>query len=257
MQGFTQGVFRLLGCVAMAATLLIAGCESAPKARGRLDPAIAHYEAQRWDLAHERAMEVVRAPGVSVDDREQAGYLAGLAAFRAGNHSEAELRLQPLTAANNRNLRASAQAVMGQIRLEQNRYVEAAGLFESAASGLDGHDAQQAHRFAAIAHEQSGNLRAAEAARTAAERSGTVMRSGFTLQVGAFSERRRAERAAADAQSIATARGFGTVAVRPTFDSRGRALYLVQFGQFPTRQAAARAKEVIGRLEYIVTQARD
>ena len=75
----------------------------------------------------------------------------------------------------------------------------------------------------------------------------------FSLQVGAFRERARAQNAADDAADLAKDIDIGTVRVIPRLNDRGQKLFIVQVGQFATRQEASRAKAKIGRLEYIVT----
>jgi len=78
---------------------------------------------------------------------------------------------------------------------------------------------------------------------------------GFTLQVGAFNEKRRATSAARDADTIARQQSLGRVRVLPRKDNKGESVYLVQVGWWVTREEASAARAKIGRLEYIVTPA--
>lgn len=235
----------------IAATALQAGCESGPQASSRLSLALGHYDAQQFNLAHQHAVEVARSPSATAAEREQAAYLAGLAAFRSGDMDEAELRLSALGTASDPRLLASSQALLGQIRLAQKRPAEAAALFDAATRGLDATDARQARRYAAVAHFEAGNHVAARQRHDFASEPSTL-RGGFTLQVGAFSDPARADQAAAQAADIARRHGLEPTTIRQTTDSRGRPLFLVQFGHFPTRHAAAQARTSLGRLDYIV-----
>lgn len=240
----------------LAVFVLIAGCESAPKTGGRLEGALQHYDSQRYNLAHQEAVEALRSTGVSAQEREQAAYVAGMSAFRMGDMDEAELRFNAVLSTSDRAMLGSAQAMMGQIRLEQNRASEAAVFFERAQLSLAGEDARQARRYAAMAKYESGDITAMQRWYDEAGRAGSTgatSTSGFTLQVGAFQDRRRAEQAATDVTESTRRFGYGRVHIRQSADSRGRTLYLVQLGQFPTRQAATSARATIGRLDYIVT----
>jgi hypothetical protein len=70
--------------------------------------------------------------------------------------------------------------------------------------------------------------------------------------VGAFSDKTRAQRAADEANTVARKDGLGPVRILNRRDDRGKPLYLVQFGFFTSRDAAAAARTRIGKLEYIV-----
>jgi hypothetical protein len=240
----------LVGAIVVAN--LLVGCESTPTTAGKLSLALDHYDAQRYSLAHQSAVEVTRMPNVTPVDREQAVYLAGLSAFQMGDMNEAELRLNAVANTNDRQLLGSSQALIGQIRLDQRRPAEAAVYFEAASRSLTGVDATHAKRYASMAHHEAGNRTAAKEWYEPASHTTANAVSGFTLQVGAFLERNRAEQAAAEASSLARGYGLGPVNIRQSSDTRGRPLFLVQFGQFPTRQAAANARASIGRLDYIV-----
>lgn len=93
---------------------------------------------------------------------------------------------------------------------------------------------------------------ASGAAATASNDAGTV---GFTLQVGAFNEKRRATHAADEAEDLAKKQSLGRVRVIPKKDPRGQAQYLVQLGWWVTRDEASAARMKIGRPEYIVAPA--
>lgn len=78
---------------------------------------------------------------------------------------------------------------------------------------------------------------------------------GFTLQVGAFNDKKRAKQAAEEAEAMSRRDNLGRVRVIPTKDARGQTLYLVHVGWWVTRSEATTARNKIGRLEYIVAPA--
>lgn len=271
------------------------GCESAPKAGG-MKQALADYNAQRFTQAHERAVatqERANRPG----EREDAAYVAGLAAYQLAQLDEAERRLLVASRSTNPETAAKARAMLGQIRLDQRRPREAAIYFTDAAPHLTGDDASKCAYNASVAYQQAGDQAAAKdwlarsggrapdphsrsspsnssipsatsttapatrptlASPAPSSRPGAVAANsptGFTLQVGAFKEKQRAQQAATEAQQLARRDGLGSVKIISRRDERGTMLYLVQFGWFPTRESAAAARAKLGRLEYIVAPA--
>ena len=79
----------------------------------------------------------------------------------------------------------------------------------------------------------------------------------FSLQVGNFLERENATRAAIQARDIAANHRLGPVRTIPGRDHVGRRRYVVQFGHFNSRGAAASARKRMGRLDYIVAPRAD
>lgn len=244
---------RAAACLAIA--LLLTGC--GPQRSTSLNQAITAYNSHHYSSAHHHAVQAMRS--ATGREREQAAYLAGLSAYQMRNLDEAELRLVAATRSGDARTAGSAKAMLGQVRLDQRRPREAASLFEDAARQLTGHDAAEARRYAAIAHQQAGNTTAANQWAAAGTSGGTSSAgrhqtsSGvFALQVGAFSDRERANQAANDASRLADSNGLGPVKIIPSSDRRGRPLYLVQFGSFSSRDSAARTRSHLGRLDYIV-----
>ena len=259
----------------------LSGCGSNSKA-GNMNQALADYNAQRFNQAHQQAVasqERATKPG----EREDAAYLAGLAAYQMGQTDEAERRLLVASRASNPETSAKAKAMLGQIRLDQRRPREAAIYFTEAAPNLSGDDANKAAYNASVAYQQAGNqvqskewltrsggtptiaaalpssasrpVASNNSPRTARPTVASNSATGFTLQVGAFKEKSRAQQAAADAQKLSKRDGLGSVKIISRRDERGSMLYVVQFGWFPTRESAAAARSKLGRLEYIVAPA--
>lgn len=234
-------------CIALLGPAVLGGCAST-QTTSSYDRALAAYQAHRYSTAHSHAVDAIRAS--AGQQRDEATYIAGLSAYLLGDIDEAELRLSAASRSGNAAVAANAKAMLGQVRMDQNRTAEAERLFREAAAELRGSDAREAERYAAMANG-SGDHAGGSGGSWASSGNGS-----FTLQAGAFSDRRRATSAAEEAQALASRDGLGSVRIVPSSDSRGRTLYLVQFGSFDTRSAAAQARSQIGRLDYIVAPTR-
>lgn len=244
-------------------TLFAIGCESTPSTTS-LTLAQRDYQSGRFESAHRNALKALQAPGrLNNPDRHNASYLAGLSAYQLGNLDQADQHFLIALSASNPRTQASAKAMLGTIRLDQHRPLDAAGLFKDAALALSGSDARQAAHRAALAYQQAGDETQAQTWLAMASDGMTGNASSnsarmedmveFSLQVGAFRERVRAQRAADNAAQLAKDLDISPVRVIPRFNDRGQELFIVQVGHFASRREAARAKEAIGRLEYIVT----
>jgi tetratricopeptide (TPR) repeat protein len=262
MRRFPQSVL-LLCCVTAA------GCAANPKAA--LDQAVADFNAHRYTEAHQKAKAISDRP--TSPNRHEAAYIAGMSAYQLGQIDEAERQLQVAMSADNAETAARSKAVLGQIRLDQRRWRDAATLLAQAADSLTGEDKLKAAANASLAYQNLGDLETARTWRAMAlgrvpqqsSPSSVALPSvvapapggsaGFTLQVGAFQEKKRAESAAKEALRVVQREGWGQVRIVPRRDERGRSTYLVQIGSFTTREAAAAARARIGRLDYIVAVA--
>jgi tetratricopeptide (TPR) repeat protein len=260
--------------------LLPAACDDNAR-QSSMKQAVSDYQARNYSLAQKRSVESMRnADGVA---REQAAYLAGLSEYQMGDLNAAADHLMIAAASSDAELAARSRAMLGLVRMKQNRPREAATLLSAAANSLKGEDARQAALNAAEAYRLSGDAGAARqwSARAAAmpaspvtvsqststnvsapkvaNAGGAVPERGvFALQVGAFHDPEHAKRAADTAAVLAEPRGMGPVRVIPTTDDRGKRMFLVQFGRFDSRAAAANARQRLGKLEYIVApKARD
>ena len=241
----------VLGAIA---PLVLAGCAVTQGGSATLDTAQGDYHAQRFSRAKEHADMVSAGRDVSL--RGRAEYLAGLSAYKLGNHDEAHRRLTVAIATLDGEEAAKARAALGLVELARDRPAPAAESFAAAWPGLRGEDAWQAAVFAVHAYEQAGNEAAAtEWTRSRPggdQRRPSAAGSGFTIQVGAFRERVRAERAAVDAAEVTQEMGLAPVRIVTRNDRRGGVLYVVQLGSFDTRTEASDVRHRVGKLQYIV-----
>jgi tetratricopeptide (TPR) repeat protein len=242
----------------VVAALLIGsfGCES-NSSTARLNLATREFASHRYEAAYRLAREA--AQGTTTPARFDAHYVAGLCAYEMGDLDEADYRLSEAANAPTPETRAKATAMLGVVRMKQNRTQESVRLLRAAAENLDSKNSEKALMFASIATETPAGASVQYAAldATATHRSSAIASAprgnAFVLQVGAFLERPRAENAASAVRTLAQDRGVGPVRVVTQKDDRGRRLYMVQLGDFATRQQAMRARTDLGQLQYIVT----
>jgi tetratricopeptide (TPR) repeat protein len=242
---------RPLGRGLLAAVFLsTAGCKSAA-GPGALETAVADYRSGRYVQAQEEALRAHRT--LHGTEAGQAAYVAGLCAYQRADLEGARQWLSRAADSADPTTRGQAQAALGLTLERQGRHREAAARFEQAAAALDGPDARQAAFHAGLAHQAGGEERRARQWFGEAESPGGSY--GFTLQVGAFRDRRRAEQAAGEAGALAQRHGLGRVRIVPRTDGRGHTLYLVHLGRFATRNEATEARGRLGQLQLIVATA--
>jgi tetratricopeptide (TPR) repeat protein len=245
---------RLLASVLALASLAgLPGCEST-QSGSSLESSLTAYRAGRYEVAVREAESTMdAASGIA---RYEAAYLAGLAAYRDGDHVTAERHLRTALSNPDRRTAAAAFATLGLIKLDQGRNGEAGDLFAAAYPTLDEAEARRAAEHAVLAYRLDGNDCAA--ARWATVTGGSTPRpavatsGGFSIQIGAFRDRVNAH-AAADAAETDARRIANTPArIVAQSDTDGQTRYLVQFGEFASRTAADAARRSLGRLDYIV-----
>ena len=207
-----------------------------------------HYEAGRYQLALASARATAGQPGGT----SEAALVAGLSAEAMRDDATARLWLQPI-ARGNGDLSPRARAGLALIELRTGDPATAARELESVSLLLGGHDGREAARVAAEAYERAGRTSDADRLR---RRSAGMLEPGrvgepgyasgsFTLQVGAYSTRSRANQRSTEVASASRSAGLGEPRVE--FASRGgQALYLVQIGRFMSEADAQRAQRSLG-----------
>jgi septal ring-binding cell division protein DamX len=292
---------RLIGALIVVwSCTMLAGCGGGSgQTTGGMKQALADYNAQRYDQANQRATSAMGS-AANPPDKQQAAYLAGMSAYHLGEYDQAERRWMIAAESSDRATAGGAKAMLGQMRLDQNRPREAAAYLADAADLLEGEDARQAGRRAGMAYRMAGDEQSARrwlgndvgsqtavaksvapasanasrepVANTSSPAAGAASATGsanaagggfltsgssnaYALQVGAFTELKRAQKAAADADKVSRREGFGAARTVVRHDERGQAVYIVQIGAFSSREAATAARTKLGRLEYIVAPA--
>ncbi|MDX2132555.1 MAG: SPOR domain-containing protein [Planctomycetota bacterium] len=234
------------------------------------------YDQGRFAEAYDAASKEASSRGVR---RETAALYAGLSAYRLGRAGDAQRHLTPLTENADPGIAGRANAALGSLAAEQGTHGSAATYFLRASTRLTGDDAARALMYAGDARHAQGEkaearqlwerardkvasdvqLRVAIGDRLAgnipsfppaAGSSGSAASGGMhTVQVGAFSTRAAADRAAAGV------RARGEVRVVIIRDSRGRLLHAVRVGRYSTKAAAEAVRTSIGGRAIVTTTA--
>ena len=195
--------------------------------------------------------------------RDQAAYLAGLSAYQLGDMYGAQQQLTTAVESSDRTTAGKAKAVLGLVRVDQHRPGDAGVLLAEASEALTGEDSRQAAYQASRAYQEAGDetsarvwQRIADGGQTPGQQvlamSSRANAGRFSLQAGAFRQRKHADDAARKVAQVVQQHGLGGIRIIESLDERGRILYLVQFGEFQTRSAASDARRLVGRLEVIV-----
>jgi len=237
---------RVRGAVALGlAGLWLASCAAQqPSYDG-------YYARGRYEQAYASAVAVARAPG-GVD---RASLTAGLAAEALRRDDRARAWLTPIARRGSGELAARARAGLALIELRTGDAARAGRELEAAAAELDGAAGRRAASAAAEAYRRAGlDADAARAGRLARGLLTQADGGGYTLQVGAYSTRSRAQRRAAEVVAAARASGLGPPRVE-ALSRGGERLYSVRVGRFASEADAARALRTLG-VEAIVADAR-
>lgn len=237
-----------------ASAVVLGGCGGGSGPSTGLDGALSAYHMDSYSLAFERARTVEQSGPPA--DRDEAALVAGQSAMQLGRLNEAGLYLDRAARSNEHEVAARAKASLGLLRFAEGDYRASAALLLEAEPALEAADQAKARRFAARAYEAAGD---SEQARAVLARSGGsiayLQTSRFALQVGAFRDRFRAERAAQSAASDARVIGPDPVRIVTRDDAAAGSLHIVQFGSWSSRQAASQARSRLGHVDYLVARA--
>lgn len=254
------------------------GCASQPR------PAVAPvltpgytelYSAGRYaeaqTAAAARAKELPNGP-----ERERAMLVAGQSAHALSRDAEAEPWLKPLLESGNPEIAGRAGTLLGLIAQRASNNTTAIRYFQTASEKLAGDESARALMYMGDSYKWIGNADRARDAYIAAqgrakvdsqlkaeigtrlaERSATPgpLRGGFSVQVGAFSARQRAQGTVDRLRSKTAALGMGEPRVIDSF-SGGKQVFLVHVGRYATHAEADRAKQQLGEPGF-VTKAGD
>jgi tetratricopeptide (TPR) repeat protein len=250
--------------LASIVALTIAGCGGA--SGDQLGDALSAYEGGEYQQSLTLASQANEDARTTKDSLESA-YIAGMSAFRLGRHEEAVGWLEAPARSDDRWMAGQASVTLGSSLLELRRTNEAARSFVRAAERLDGEEARKARLAAANAYRELGDRRASDeqfrlanvtppSSGGASSGSGSGSGSGgtsgrpaasgspasdvgpFVLQAGAFKDRSKADKRAAEIRAAATRAGLGEPKILSKTGPDGGTLHVVQFGRFPDRRSA-------------------
>lgn len=219
----------------------LAGCQD-EWARDR-DAAVMALERGDDRVAMEDARRIVRSGPRSM--RPEAGYLGGVAAYRAGEYYEALDFLQVATVSGDDELRGKALLQRGTVEVALGRRAEAAASLERGGLVLQGSLGSEALARAADLYQGLGREVDARRCLDDARRYGgdAAVRgriAGYTIQFGAFQSRANAEKCR---RAISDAVRRASVGSLQVIEQDG--LFKVQVGSFPNISQADRAKRLI------------
>jgi len=258
---------RLLLVFALPA-LALAGCQnSALKGTALEDSAIdraptvsieeitARYEQGDYQGAYDLARPV--AWDRYRKDRYEAAYIAGLSAQALGNLGEAEKMLKKALNAPDQTLSVDASDALGLVHSQQGRYNEAKRRLFYAAERLNGERQARAYFYAGIAQQKLGEWSQARTTLVLAKgRSNDatlrqqiddqIQVTGWTLQLGAFSDRSRARSQAESVAARSRDLRLGLPRLVSGTSSRGESVTYVHVGQFTSYQSALRYRDQLG-----------
>jgi|GEM_PF-969323 len=224
-------------------------------AGARMERYVAAYLEGRYSVAKSLAeAEMRRTTGPAAD---RAALIAGLAAHAQNQHSDAERLLSPLASNPDREIAGRAQACLGLIAAERKEHAKAADLLASAARRLSGNEAARAAMFAGdclAALGRSAEARTQYSIASANASDAALKRSiadrleigNFTVQVGVYSSRANAQKAAMDISGAAAMLGLGEPRIVERVEAGGGRSYVVQVGRFSTRRQGTQAQARLG-----------
>lgn len=242
----------------MTAVLASGGCETTEE--GAEAESLSLYNAGQYQQARNAAeREVRRSRGVQ---RDQARFVLGMSAYRLGRGSEAIEHLRQAAESGDRTISGRAHATLGLIYAGRSEHHRAIRHLEQATRKLDGDDEARAYYHLALSEQKLGRWASARthlslavsstsdpSLRRAARQQQDA--TGYTLQLGAFSEKSNADEHALQMRSRTS--GIGSPRVIPSTTSSGDRLYLVQVGRFSTFASAAQARRRLGRTDVMIT----
>lgn len=215
----------------------------------------AFYEAGDYQAAYDTARPVAwdrfRA------DRFEAAYLAGLSAQALGDLPEAEKMLLKALGTEDESLAADASDALGLVYSQQGRYNAAHERLFWAAERLTGERKARATFYAGIAQQKLGQWSQARTTLIVAKNQSNdqVLRdqideqiqvTGWTLQLGAFSDRERARSRAQTVAAKSRDMQLGLPRLVNGTTATGEAVTFVHVGQFTSYQSAMRYRDALG-----------
>ncbi|MEM1355489.1 MAG: SPOR domain-containing protein [Planctomycetota bacterium] len=261
-------------CLAALLALPLAGCRNSglkgtalegtyvdQGPTGTVDQARTAYRNGQYDLAYQVAAPI--ADDIFADDRIDAAYIAGLAGKQVGYLDASAKYLNQALQSKDEQLKTDAAATLGLVYSQQGRYRPAAETLLWAAPRMTGEDAAQAYYYAGIAQQKLGFWSQARTtlilARGATADAGfrqqieqQIAVTGWTLQVGAFTDAQLAQDQAETVARRAQNMGLGLPRLVPGRAADGTSMTFVHVGQFTSYQSATRYRDQLGATGVII-----
>lgn len=229
--------------------------------KATIEEVTALYEQGDYQAAYEMARPI--AWDRYRDDMYEAAYLAGLSAQVLGELDEAVKLLERAKRSEDPTLAVDAADALGLVYSQKGQYTKAERELLWAAERLSGERQAKAYFYAGIAQQKLGQWSQARttlvvargATRDTAFKSqidSQVNVTGWTLQLGAFSDRGRAR---THAESIAAKSRDLRLGLPRLVDGKtgnSEAVTFVHVGQFTSYQSATRYRDALGQPGVII-----
>jgi len=218
----------------------VGGCQSGAASRSAVTPSyILLYRSGDYD----GALKAAKALPASFHGSER--LIAGMSLAAMDKPEDAKIWLQPLTSSSDRNIRGRAKATMGLILAEQESHTDAARLLSQASEDLAGPQRGWAAHYGAQEFTHAGDNLRADRLKAVSSLSGPsgvapTISGNFTVQLGSFSSRSRAQSRARDTANAASDAGLDSPRVEITITGN-RPYYAVRVGRFGTSDDARAA----------------
>lgn len=215
------------------------------------------YQAGRYASAQRGAEKILMSGPVK--EKDEAAYMAGLAAYQMNNTVIAQQRFERAAASQSPDLAGDALVMLGLIYSQEHNHEQAVRAFSNASTRLtNGQDRANAHFHAAKSQQHLGRWAEARASLSLARSNSSDLTfrrqvaqelkvTGFTLQAGAFGNQVNANQAAENLFPQASTNRLGRPRVVSAVDQHGRSLFLVQVGQFSSHASAQSIRTKLGK----------
>lgn len=210
-----------------------------------------------YDLGKQIAFDRFR------NDRYEAAYIAGLSAEKLGDLRSADKMLNKALASPDETLAVDAADALGLVYSRQGRYTEAQRQLLWAAERLKGERQAKAYYYGGIAQQKMDYWSQARTtlilarglSRDAALRAQIdqqISVTGWTLQLGAFTDAERARTQAEEVAATARDMKLGLPRLVTGTSGEGTPVTFVHIGQFTSYQSATRYRDALGKPGVII-----
>lgn len=241
----------------LALPMALAGCTATSSKPPASAESVRLYENKQFERAYEQSTAKANDRDLDFAQRQQAQLVAGLSAYELDRYDEAKRLLGPLTTSADRKLGGQAAAGLGLAHIATQNYDRAVEYLNQAGRQLEGDEGARANLFAGDCNAVLGRVQPARTAYQLAlaqakdqtlytQIQRKLSTEGYTVQLGAFSKRENADRAAASFAATAKRAGLPPPTVVVDTVARGRTLYVVQTGRFKSLNEAQSAKSRLG-----------
>jgi len=218
-----------------------------------LDDAMRRYDRGLYSTAQRMAAGVARTS--TGDQHDRAAYVAGMAAMHQQGQDEVAKRwLRQATRSNDTQVRARAEAMLGELDRRDGQWRNAVRHFERAWPGLDRQQRIDTADAAISSLQAAGDVDGVEAWQHRLAGSDTTPTNAqWTLQAGAFRSRDGAAAHRRSVQVMSKRAGLGDPRIHQA-QRDGRQLWLVHVGAFASRGQAETARRTIPGVELLIVR---